>query len=76
MNFFDFDDDANQIVVTPMIWIFALCSVILTVGTFLSYDLLLDRTFFIYAGRTALSIKRSLRSEGSSITDETELPFV
>ncbi|KPA42068.1 zinc transport protein [Fusarium langsethiae] len=53
MNFFDLDEDAHQIVATPMIWIYVLCSAALTVGTFVFYHILLDRTAF---GRVAARV--------------------
>ncbi|EKJ68375.1 hypothetical protein FPSE_11383 [Fusarium pseudograminearum CS3096] len=34
MNFFSVDEDTNQTAVTPMIWVFVLCSIVLTIGTF------------------------------------------
>lgn len=44
MNFFDLDKENDKIVGTSMIWIYVLCSTALTAGTFLIYQLLLDRT--------------------------------
>ncbi|KAF4446811.1 zinc transport protein [Fusarium austroafricanum] len=46
MNFFDLDDGSDRIVVTSMIWIYILCSAVLTIGTFVLYHFLLDRTLF------------------------------
>jgi Mg2+ and Co2+ transporter CorA len=53
MNFFDLDEGADQIVATHMIWIYVLCSAALTVGTFVFYHILLDRTIF---GRVAARV--------------------
>ncbi|KAF5537496.1 zinc transport [Fusarium napiforme] len=44
MNFFDLDDSGDHIVMTSMIWIYFLSSAGLTIGTFLLYHVLLDKT--------------------------------
>ncbi|RGP76505.1 zinc transport [Fusarium sporotrichioides] len=57
MNFFDLDEGAHQIVATPMIWIYVLCSAALTVGTFVFYHILLDRTIFGRVAARAFMLK-------------------
>ncbi|KAI1470127.1 uncharacterized protein F4812DRAFT_315404 [Daldinia caldariorum] len=37
MNFFDLDSNSKRIVGTPMVWIYIVCSILLTVVTFLAY---------------------------------------
>uniref|UniRef100_A0A4E9DYZ5 Uncharacterized protein n=1 Tax=Gibberella zeae TaxID=5518 RepID=A0A4E9DYZ5_GIBZA len=58
MNFFNVDEDTNQTTVTPMIWIFVLCSIILTVGTFVYYRFLLDRNLFRNMGPRYTAVKK------------------
>ncbi|TDZ34983.1 hypothetical protein C8035_v010170 [Colletotrichum spinosum] len=42
MNFFDLDNENNRIISTPMIWIYIVCSILLTAATFFIYHMLLD----------------------------------
>ncbi|UZP46393.1 hypothetical protein NXS19_014205 [Fusarium pseudograminearum] len=63
MNFFDLDESADRIVTTPMIWIYVLCSAALTVGTFVLYHILLDRTVFGQLAAKALTFKTFVKSK-------------
>jgi len=56
MNFFELDKEQDQIVSTSMIWVFALCSILLTAGTFLLYHLLLDGTLLRQLGNTIFNV--------------------
>lgn len=76
MNFFSLDEDTNQIVVTPMIWIFILCSVFLTVGTFILYHFLLDATFFKMFAPSFTNVKRFMTLRSVITTSGTELSLV
>lgn len=53
MNFFDLNDNRDQITMTSMIWVYFLSSAVLTIGTFLLYHVLLDKTLL---GRLAGSL--------------------
>ncbi|KAJ9419264.1 hypothetical protein QL093DRAFT_2015466, partial [Fusarium oxysporum] len=44
MNFFDFDNESRQIVGTPILWIYFLCSAAMTVLTYMFYHLLIQKT--------------------------------
>ncbi|EWY80800.1 hypothetical protein FOYG_16721 [Fusarium oxysporum NRRL 32931] len=43
MNFFDFDNESRQIVGTPILWIYFLCSAVMTVLTYVFYHLLIQK---------------------------------
>ncbi|EXL90144.1 hypothetical protein FOIG_16593 [Fusarium odoratissimum NRRL 54006] len=43
MNFFDFDNESRQIVGTPILWIYFLCSAAMTVMTYVFYHLLIQK---------------------------------
>ncbi|EXK25064.1 hypothetical protein FOMG_18252 [Fusarium oxysporum f. sp. melonis 26406] len=58
MNFFELDKEKDQIVSTSMIWVFALCSALLTAGTFLLYHLLLDGTLLGQLGDIILNLRK------------------
>ncbi|KAK6706468.1 hypothetical protein SNK03_010282 [Fusarium graminearum] len=63
MNFFDLDESADRIVATPMIWIYFLCSAVLTLGTFVFYHILLDRTVFGQLAAKAFTFKTFIKSK-------------
>ncbi|KAF5242913.1 hypothetical protein FAUST_3080 [Fusarium austroamericanum] len=63
MNFFDLDESADRIVATPMIWIYVLCSAALTLGTFVFYHILLDRTVFGQLAAKAMAFKTFVKSK-------------
>lgn len=63
MNFFDLDESADRIVATPMIWIYVLCSAVLTLGTFVFYQILLDRTVFGQLAAKAFTFKTFIKSK-------------
>ncbi|EYB26801.1 hypothetical protein FG05_09151 [Fusarium graminearum] len=63
MNFFDLDESADRIVATPVIWIYFLCSAVLTLGTFVFYHILLDRTVFGQLAAKAFTFKTFIKSK-------------
>ncbi|KAF0641053.1 hypothetical protein FPSE5266_06818 [Fusarium pseudograminearum] len=76
MNFFDLDESADRIVATPMIWIYVLCSAALTVGTFVMYHILLDRTVFGQLTAKALTFKTFVKSKTKKTLCDTEFETV
>ncbi|KAF6822268.1 hypothetical protein CPLU01_12128 [Colletotrichum plurivorum] len=73
MNFFDLDKDNDQIVGTSMIWIYALCSTVLTAGTFLIYHLLLDGTILAQLQAKVPSLKELRRRRVATKSSGAEL---
>ncbi|UZP34388.1 hypothetical protein NXS19_002204 [Fusarium pseudograminearum] len=73
MNFFSVDEDTNQTAVTPMIWVFVLCSIVLTIGTFVCYRFLLDRNLFRNMSLRFTVVKKLMGLERAIKTSDTEL---
>ncbi|KAF5983433.1 hypothetical protein FBULB1_3744 [Fusarium bulbicola] len=73
MNFFDLDDDGDQIMMTSMIWIFFLSSTGLTIGTFLLYHVLLDKTLLSRIVGNVPNVKTLMRGRGGKAFSDMEL---
>ncbi|SCV31947.1 uncharacterized protein FFFS_03058 [Fusarium fujikuroi] len=76
MNFFELDKANDQIVSTSMIWVFAICSALLTAGTFLLYHLLLDGTLFRQLGDIILNLRKTALRRAVSKNTDHELECV
>ncbi|KAF5230744.1 hypothetical protein FANTH_13736 [Fusarium anthophilum] len=73
MNFFDLDDNGDQIMMTSMIWVFFLSSTGLTIGTFLLYHVLLDKTLLGRIVGNAPNVKTFMRGRGRKASSDMEL---
>ncbi|SCN92174.1 uncharacterized protein FFB20_12343 [Fusarium fujikuroi] len=73
MNFFDLDDNGHQIVMTSMIWIYFLSSAALTIGTFILYHVLLDKTLLGRVKGKFLSFKTIVKGRRRKVSSDIEL---
>ncbi|KAF5568826.1 Mg2+ transporter like zinc transport [Fusarium phyllophilum] len=73
MNFFDLDDSGDQIVMTSMIWIYFLSSAGLTIGTFLLYHVLLDKTLIGRIVGNVPIVKTLVRGRSRKESSDMEL---
>lgn len=73
MNFFDLDDNGDQILMTSMIWIYFLSSAGLTISTFLLYHVLLDKTLLGRIGGNIPIVKILMRGRSRKESSDMEL---
>lgn len=73
MNFFDLDDNGDQILMTSMIWIYFLSSAGLTISTFLLYHVLLDKTLLGRIGGNVPIVKIFMRGRSRKESSDMEL---
>ncbi|SCO43017.1 uncharacterized protein FFMR_07173 [Fusarium fujikuroi] len=73
MNFFDLDDNGDQILMTSMIWIYFLSSAGLTISTFLLYHVLLDKTLLGRIGGNVPIVKILMRGRSRKESSDMEL---
>ncbi|KAK2036503.1 hypothetical protein LZ31DRAFT_536314 [Colletotrichum somersetense] len=77
MNFFDLDQGTDRIVGTSMIWIYVLCSVVLTACTIGVYHVLLDRSILQKLGNKFSWLRHQKaspnQSERSEMTDSQHM---
>ncbi|KLO82180.1 Uncharacterized protein LW93_9363 [Fusarium fujikuroi] len=76
MNFFDLDDNGHQIVMTSMIWIYFLSSAALTIGTFILYHVLLDKTLLGRVKGKFLSFKTIVKGRRRKVSSDIELGII
>ncbi|KAF4338227.1 zinc transport [Fusarium beomiforme] len=72
MNFFDLDDNGDQITMTSMIWIYFLSSAALTIGTFLLYHILLDKTLLSRVARSFPVFKAIMHGRDTKSSSDIE----